>query len=376
MKIWRRAAGVFKDKNSLFVAAASRRSKYCNPVLEAAVIKATSHDERAVDYKNIQRVFSWVRTSPVHFIPFMRALSRRMQRTRNSIVAIKGLILLHGVLCAKIPAAQKIGHLPFDLSNFCDDFFNPPRRWGFNAFVRAYFAFLDQKSILLSKEFQEPQEKITKSKSDNYGHKIESEKEAIMPRLMKLQELQAMFDMLLDVQPRGGANEIVVLEAMDCIIVEVFDIYSKICDGIANVLRRISCISDKVEAAVALELLQTATRQGDELGDYFDLCREIGLLNASECPKVEPIPVEDMRELETIINGISAGKSNHSCDLVEEDTANVEPSEQRGVDEGTEAHRTSPTVKTTIKWEVFDEEDTKVGDIIELYDEIRKVANH
>ncbi|GMH23292.1 hypothetical protein Nepgr_025135 [Nepenthes gracilis] len=368
MKQWRRASGVLKDTNSLWTAALLRRSKYIHPDLETAVIKATSHDERVVDHKSTQLVFAWIRTSVVHLLPFMRTLSRRMKRTCSSIVAMKGLILLHGVLCTKIPAVRKIGRLPFDLSDFSDGYSDPSKRWSFNAFVRAYFAFLDQKSVLLSRDFHDETVKLKEDFDDH--RKIKLEEEPIAQKLAELQILQTMLDRLLDVRPRGrGMNEVVVLEVMDCVIIEVFDVYSKICDGIADVLIRIYGAAGTVEAAIALEVLQRATRQGDELANYFEICREIGLLNASQCPKLERIPRDDIRELQRIINGVSAGKSTHCSDAVEEDKAIFVVGEQRIV-EGEEAHKPLPslTTTTTHKWEVFDD-DLKVGDLIDLSDE-------
>ncbi|GMH13771.1 hypothetical protein Nepgr_015612 [Nepenthes gracilis] len=372
MELWRRGSGVLKDKNSIWIASVSRRFKYSHPDLEAAVIKATSHDERVVDYENTRRVFAWIKISHIHLFSFIRVLSRRMERTHNSIVAIKGLMLLHGVLCTKIPSARKIGRLPFDLSNFSGNCSIPSKRWGFDAFVRSYFAFVDQKSVLLSREIQD---EIPKSEEDSDAQEMKLKEETITQELIQLQKLQVMLDILLKVQPRRSVmNEVVVLEAMDCVIIEVFDGYSKICNGIAKILMRIYGGAIKVEAEMALDVLKRATRQGDELADYVDLCREIGLLNASECPKVERIPEEDIRELVRIINGVTSGKSEDCCDYVEGDRTIAVVSEQIGFIGEREAHE-PPSLKTIIthKWEVFDDV-LKVSDLIDLSDEVEKTA--
>lgn len=122
--LWRRAAAAVKDGHSLWMARlmAGRRKGAGGrqfPDLEVAVIRATSHDPSRIDYTNAQRVFTWVRTSPSTFLrPLLLALSRRMQRTRSWVVALKGLLLIHGVFCSRTPLLDKIGRLPFDLSNF------------------------------------------------------------------------------------------------------------------------------------------------------------------------------------------------------------------------------------------------------------------
>ncbi|KAF4353949.1 hypothetical protein F8388_011117 [Cannabis sativa] len=83
MKLWKRAVGVLKDKRSIYVAGVSRRTSYRNPHLEAIIIKATSHDDSFVDYKNFQRVYQWARTSPLYMKPLIWSLSNRMDKTRT-----------------------------------------------------------------------------------------------------------------------------------------------------------------------------------------------------------------------------------------------------------------------------------------------------
>jgi hypothetical protein len=83
MKLWRRASGALKDQNSLLAISLSRQTWYRNSDLEAAIIKATSHDESYVDYRNAQRVFTWIRTSPVSLKPLIWALTTRMEKTRS-----------------------------------------------------------------------------------------------------------------------------------------------------------------------------------------------------------------------------------------------------------------------------------------------------
>ncbi|KAI4373184.1 hypothetical protein MLD38_011340 [Melastoma candidum] len=294
-KLWKRAAGVIKDKNSLWVASVSRRSAYRNPDLEASVIKATSHDEARIDYKNAQRVYSWIRASPaLHMKPLLWSLSYRMDRTRSWVVAIKGLMLLHGVFCCKLPVLSKIGRLPFDLSNFSDAHSSASRTWGYDAFVRAYFTFLDQKSTFLSVD-------------GDLNRKIKSKDawraQPIIGDIHSLQKLQSLLDLLLQIRPQMECMKTACLirEAMDCVIIEIFDVYSKICHCIAIVLSKIYTAT-RVEASMALSVLQQANTQGDELSRFFEFCRSIRVLNASEFLKVERIPDEDIREVERIAN--------------------------------------------------------------------------
>ncbi|TKY59757.1 putative clathrin assembly protein [Spatholobus suberectus] len=349
MRVWERASGAIKDKNSIWVAKYTRKGPFHNPDLETVIIKATSHDDDSIDSKNVQRVFQWIRTSPLYLKPLVWALSMRMQKTRSWVVALKGLMLIHGVFCCDIPAVQRMGRLPFDLSNFSDGHLNAAKAWGFNAFVRGYFAYLDQRSAFVSSE--------VKRVKDN-KKEVEVE-ETLMEVLEKLQKLQGMIDMLLQIRPRNeNMNVGLVLEAMDCVVVEVFGMYSKFCNKIAKVLSRIYEIGGRVEASIGLKVLQKASIQREELSLFFEYCQEIGVLNASKCPKIERISEEDIRDLERIISGASAKKGGEWFDedkaiVVRDCSATATVSHQK------ESKNGLMTV-ITHQWVVFDD-DVMVG---------------
>ncbi|KAI4385852.1 hypothetical protein MLD38_003842 [Melastoma candidum] len=300
---WKHVIGAIKDKNSLWLMTVSRRSACCNPDLEAAVIKATSHDETRMDYKNAKRVYAWIRTSPAFNLKaLIWSLSYRMDRTRSWVVAIKGLMLLHGVFCCKIPVLEMIGRLPFDLSNFHDSHSSANKTWGYNEFVRAYFTFLDQKSMLLC------------SHGDPKGGMVltESSKDRpIMGDIQMLLKSLALLDSLLQIRPQMECvkRACLIREVMDCIIIEIFDVYSKVCSCIAGLLSKIY-MANCAEATMALSLLRRANVQGDELSKYFEHCQIIGVLNVSEFLKVERIPEEDIQEVERIVVEITSDRKN------------------------------------------------------------------
>ncbi|KAB1205965.1 hypothetical protein CJ030_MR5G017547 [Morella rubra] len=358
MRLWKRAAGALKDRNSIWIASLSRRTSFRNPDLEAVIIKATSHDESYVDYKNAQRVFQWVRTSPIYLKPLVWGLSMRMQKTRSWAVALKGLMLMHGIFHCKTPAVQMIGRLPFDLSNFIDGHSHIGETWGYNVFIRAYYQFLDQKSVFSATEM-----KIQKGRGRSQAE------ETLAEDLTWLQKLQSLLDMLLQVKPQAD-NMIatLIIEAMECLIVEIFDVYSRICSGIAQALLRIYEDGGKAEASMALKVLQKARVQGEELSVYFEFCRDIGVLNASEFPKVEKIPEEDVRDLERIINGVSKRRSLETNDLLPEDRAIVVR------ENGAIVQRRVLKTVITETWEAFDVEILKFNGGRNSYD-VKKTSS-
>ncbi|XP_010244086.1 PREDICTED: putative clathrin assembly protein At1g25240 [Nelumbo nucifera] len=298
MKLWKKASAALKDNNSICLAKLARKTNSRHAELEEAIIKATSHDEHSVDYKNAQRVFAWIRTSPAFVKPFLCSLTKRMEKTRSWVVALKGLMLIHGVFCCRIPTV-KFGRLPFDLSDFKDGHSSSAKTWGFNAFIRAYFAFLDQRSASLNGDGHPPV--LSGGESMEKSPKLKQV-------LLELQQLQTLLDLLMQIRPHTDRMRVMlILEAMDCIILEIFDAYSSICNGIAGVLAGIFS-AGKVEAAVALQVLKKAASQAGELSSYFEICRDFGVLNTSEIPRVQHIPEEDIRDLERMINGVSLDK--------------------------------------------------------------------
>ncbi|KAF3619603.1 putative IAA-alanine resistance protein 1-like [Capsicum annuum] len=232
MRLWRKVSGLLKDQNSVWIDSLLRRTTLWNPDIEAAVIKATSHDEFSMNMKNVDRIFRWLRLSSTNIKPLIWAISIRTEKMRSWVVAIKVLILMHGLYSTRLPCIQRIGRLTFDLSNFKDGHSRNYKMQGINVFIRSYFAFLDQKSPL----------------SDS----------AIVP---------------------------LVLEAMDCVMTEIFYVYSKIRLGIARVLSRINSVG-KVKAIMALKIIKKAKFAADKEDDT-DL-DEVGATGAIIPPLLAP----------------------------------------------------------------------------------------
>lgn len=152
-----------------------------------------------------------------------------------------------------------------------------------------------------------------------------------------------------------------IFEAMICIVTEVFEVYSRICRGIARVLLRVyNSPGKKVEEArLALGILHKATAQGDELSLFFELCSAMGVLNPTSCPTIERIPEEDVKDLERLINGVSKREiSDH-----DDSKAIVVIGEEHNLG-GIESHESNnrKALKTIVtdKWESFDEESPRL----------------
>uniref|UniRef100_A0A0D9X8Q6 ENTH domain-containing protein n=1 Tax=Leersia perrieri TaxID=77586 RepID=A0A0D9X8Q6_9ORYZ len=344
---WRRAAAAAKDRRSLYLTrVASLRP---NAELEAAVIRATSHDERSVDYRSAARVFALARASPSSSAlqPLMWALARRAGRTRCWAVALKALMLAHGLLLRSdlAPRAARLGRVPFDLADFRDRSSSPAKTSGFSAFVRAYFHFLDTRSLFAAQDMDA---------GDGEDDDTED------ARLDGVSRLQHLLDLLMQIRPYGdGMEQGLILEAMDCVVIEIFEVYSQICTGIARFLVGVLGSApttprprpgETVAAArrrrgvQGMRVLRKASEQSALLTSYFELCRSLGVLNAAEFPAVERVPDDDIRDLEKLIMSHVEDKGK-----VDEEKALVAVAEDAGVE-------SSRTVVTR-QWVVFDDDE-------------------
>ncbi|KAK3121927.1 hypothetical protein QOZ80_8BG0662890 [Eleusine coracana subsp. coracana] len=355
---WRRAAAAVKDRRSLYLtrvaalrpssgAAAALRS----PELEAAVIRATGHDERSVDYASAARVLALARasSSPALLQPLMWALARRAGRTRSWAVALKALMLAHGLL---LRSDGRLGRVPFDLADFRDRSSSPPSKsWAFSAFVRAYFRFLDARSLFAAEELD--------------AGEADDDEDARLDRVARLQHLLGL---LMQIRPYGdGMEQGLVLEAMDCVVIEIFEVYSQICTGIARFLvgvlgsapttprpRRGETVAEarRRRGVRGMRVLRKAAEQSAQLASYFELCRGLGVLNAAEFPAVERVPDDDIKDLEKLMMShvVEGGSKEEEKDAAGKEMVVV-------VDDAVVPSKTV----VTKEWVAFDDDNDSVG---------------
>uniref|UniRef100_A0A0E0EUC9 AP180 N-terminal homology (ANTH) domain-containing protein n=1 Tax=Oryza meridionalis TaxID=40149 RepID=A0A0E0EUC9_9ORYZ len=239
---WRRVAAAVKYRRSVLLARGPWQ--WHHREMEAAVIRATSHDERWADYRSAGLVFRWARTSPSLLADFR---DRSAPRGRG-----------------KSPA--------------------------FSAFVRAYFRFLDYRTLLAAEE---------DIAGDGDDHCV--------ARLERITKLQFLLELLLQICPyRDGMEVPLVLEAMDCALIEILQVYGEICTGVARFLVGVPAPTTrprqtKSTAAAGIKVLRKAAEQRAQLSSYFELRRSLGVVNARGLPAFERVRDEDVRELERLL---------------------------------------------------------------------------
>ncbi|KAG8047537.1 hypothetical protein GUJ93_ZPchr0008g11534 [Zizania palustris] len=254
-------------------------------------------------------------------------------------------MLAHGLLLRSdlAPRAARLGRVPFDLADFRDRSSSPAKTSGFSAFARAYFHFLDTRSLFAAQEM------------DYAGNDADDED----ARLDGVSRLQHLLKLLIQIRPYGdGMEQGLILEAMDCVVIEIFEVYSQICTGIARFLvgvlgsapttprprpRETFAAAGRRRGVQGMRVLKKASEQNAQLTSYFELCRSLGVLNAAEFPAVERVPEDDIRDLEKLI-------MSHV-----EDSGKEQGNEEKPL---IAVEDTGPSSKTVVtkEWVVFDDD--------------------
>lgn len=363
----RKAIGAVKDQTSIGIAKVSSNMA---PELEVAVVKATSHDDEPADDKYFREILHLTSYSRGYVAACVSAVSKRLAKTRDWIVAMKTLILVHRLLSDGDPVfhqelsyATRRGTRLLNMSDFRDEAHS--NSWDNSAFVRTYALYLDQKLELIVYERKHSSAKDAhaagngselerygsreerwrspphrgydydtyESREDSYGggggmRRVrssgdvrENEKRDLMvitplrdmkPERVfgKMAHLQRLLDRLLACRPTGMAkNSRMVLVALYPVVKESFKLYGDICEVLAVLLDRFFDM-EYSDCVKAFDAYVSAAKQIDELVAFYNWCKDTGLARSSEFPEVQRITGKLLETLEEFVRDrAKAGKS-------------------------------------------------------------------
>lgn len=147
----RKAIGAVKDQTSIGIA---KVASNLAPDLEVAIVKATSHEDEPASEKHVREILTLTSSSRGYVHACVSAVSKRLSKTRDWIVAIKALMLVHRLLNDGDPVfgdeivyATRRGTRLLNLSDFKDEAHSSS--WDQSAFVRTYALYLDQRLELM-----------------------------------------------------------------------------------------------------------------------------------------------------------------------------------------------------------------------------------
>ncbi|KAF6158229.1 hypothetical protein GIB67_015023, partial [Kingdonia uniflora] len=337
----RKALGAVKDQTSIGIA---KVSSNIAPELEVAIVKATSHDDDPADEKYIREILHLTSFSRMYINACIVNVSRRLSKTRDWIVALKALTLVHRLLSDGDPEFQqeilyatRRGTRILNMSDFRDEAHS--NSWDHSAFVRTYALYLDQKLEFIVYEkkqsgvtsvgdddrredrWRSPPPRIENGndygdfrderptqRSRSYGdvNDAREEKRPVTPLiemkpervLGRMNQLQRLFDRFLALRPTGAAKNCrMVLVALYPVVKESFKLYGDICEILAVLLDRFFDM-EYPDCVKSFEAYASVAKQIDELVGFYNWCKDVGVARSSEYPEVQRITEKLLETLE------------------------------------------------------------------------------
>ncbi|XP_027069895.1 putative clathrin assembly protein At5g57200 [Coffea arabica] len=304
MESFRKAYGALKDSTKVGLAKVNSDFKD----LDIAIVKATNHVEYPPKERHVRKIFfaTSVARPRADVAYCIHALSRRLAKTKNWIVAIKTLIVIHRTLREGDPTFREEllnyshrGHI-FQLSNFKDD--SSPLAWDCSAWVRTYALFLEERlECFRALKYDIEAERLTKTSAGT--SKVHSRTRLLSGEelLEQLPALQQLLFRLVCCQPEGAACfNYLVQYALALVLKESFKIYCAVNDGIINLVDLFFDMP-KYDAVKALNIYKKAGQQAENLAEFYDFCRSLDLARTFQFPILRQPPPSFLATMEEYI---------------------------------------------------------------------------
>eukprot|EP00262_Sarcandra_glabra_P019576 TRINITY_DN741_c0_g1_i1.p1 TRINITY_DN741_c0_g1~~TRINITY_DN741_c0_g1_i1.p1 ORF type:complete len:628 (-),score=69.34 TRINITY_DN741_c0_g1_i1:278-2161(-) len=363
----RKAIGAVKDQTSIGIA---KVASNIAPELDVAIVKATSHDDDPADEKYIREILNLTSYSRGYVNACVGAVSKRLGKTRDWIVALKALSLVQRLLADGDPSFQhelvyatRRGTRLLNMSDFRDEAHS--NSWDHSAFVRTYALYLDQRlecMVYERKQSSSGGDRRPPLQSDyrdfesygggsgsggrsygDYGYDQQREEARASPAapvtplrdmkpkrvLGRMQKLQQLLDRFLACRPTGLAkNNRMVLITLYPIVKESFQIYADVCEILAVLLDRFFDM-EYGECVKVFEAYASAAKQIDELVAFYGWCKDTGVARSSEYPEVQRITDKLLETLEEFMR--DRARRPKSPEIVREEPAPVIAQEEETV---------------------------------------------
>ncbi|KAK6151734.1 hypothetical protein DH2020_014369 [Rehmannia glutinosa] len=313
---FRKAIGAVKDQTSISLAKVAGNVA---PDLEVLIVKATTHDNEPADEKYAREILNMISYSRGYVSACVFAISKRLSKTHDWIVALKVLMLVHkllndgdSVFGEEMMLSSRKGTRILNMSDFRDEAHS--NSWDHSGFVRSFALFLDQKL-----EFMVYERKLSGGGGndertkyvDGYGDSNDSRKQSnemtpvkeLRPVkvLERLNQLLRLLDRFLASKPTGAAkNTRMVLVAVYLLVKDSFKLYADILDSLKYLLDGFLEL-EYADCVKAFDAYVSAAKMIDELIRFHIWCKDIGVVRSSEFLEVEKISDKLLGTLEGLL---------------------------------------------------------------------------
>ncbi|KAL1812172.1 hypothetical protein DCAR_0624365 [Daucus carota subsp. sativus] len=330
----RQAIGAVKDQTSISLAKVASSTALAD--LDIAIVKATRHEQYPAEERYIREILSLTTYSRSHIAACVGTISRRLNKTKNWVVALKALILIQRLLSDGDPAyeqefffATRRGTRLLNMSDFRDT--TKADSWDYSAFVRTYALYLDEQ---LECRMQDK-----RGKGNMFAY-IEEDEEAnqgaTTARATPVQELtngqifsrihhyMQLLERFLACRPTGAArtNRIVIV-ALYPIVKDSFQIYYDISEATGVLIDRFMVL-DIPDSVKVYEIFCRVSKQYDELDSFYEWTKSVGVVRTSEYPDVDKITQQKLDAMDEFIREKSVMLRNRMAM-----NAEVEPVEEK-----------------------------------------------
>ncbi|KAB5514667.1 hypothetical protein DKX38_028573 [Salix brachista] len=346
----RKAIGAVKDQTSISIA---KMAANTSAELEVLVVKATSHDEDPADEKYYREIISLISSSRGYVNACVAAISRRISKTRDWIVALKVLMLVHRVLIygnslfeEALLCATRNGMRVLNMSDFRDEAHS--NSWDHTGFVRHYAMFLDEKVefSVFERKVREDERKSEEGgdgsgsrengddfeygmpkRPKSYGDLVRREQkmEVTAIREMKPERLLGILDQQLRILDRVLAcrptriakNDRLLLVALYRVVQESFGLYTEVCEALGVLVDRFT----EMEYAYCLkgfDIYAGAAKIIDELEVFYVWCKDTAIGRSSEYPEVQKITENILGTLGECLREMTLRRTKSSERRIEE----------------------------------------------------------
>ncbi|KAL6874150.1 hypothetical protein ACP4OV_014232 [Aristida adscensionis] len=301
---WRKAYGALKDSTK--VGLANLNSEYKD--LDIAIVKATNHVECPPKERHLRRIiFSTSANHPRADVAYsICTLARRLSKTKNWIVALKTLIVIHRLL-REGDGTFRDDFLNYSyrgtilqIPHFKDD--SSPLAWDCSAWVRTYALYLDERvECFRVLKYDVEADRLVKLPQASGKAHSRTRTLPLNELLDQLPALQKLLLRLISCQPDGAAcTNYLVQYALALVLKESFKIYCSINDGIINLVDMYFEMP-KYDAIKALEIYKRAGQQAEKLSAFYDHCKHLELARTFQFPTLRQPPPSFLVTMEEYI---------------------------------------------------------------------------